>query len=111
MNSAFWRYQLILLSLYFIWGEFFTAGGILSQLAFNFALFYPVGFLAGYRRRIESPHMAYLAAFLFNLLSYFIAGLAGVPFESWIMVIIDFLSLFFFLLVGTLMGQHAQPKE
>jgi hypothetical protein len=111
MNFAFWRYQLILSLLYFFWGEFFVTGGALNQLAINFALFYPLGFLVGYRRQYENIRLAYLAALIFNLLSYVIASVVEIPIESLIMVVIDFLSLFIFLKIGMYIGQRTQPKE
>lgn len=111
MSYTFWRYQLILSLLYIFWGEFFVSGGALNQLAINFALFYPLGFLVGYRRQYENLHSAYLAALIFNLLSYVIASVVEIPIESWIMVVIDFSSLFFFLKIGMTIGQRAQSKE
>lgn len=110
MNSAFWRYQLILSLLFIFWGEFFVSGGALNQLAFNFALFYPLGFLVGYRPLLENLRSAYLAAFLFNLFSYLVAVISGIPIESWTIVVLDFISLIFFLKTGTIIGQRAQSK-
>lgn len=111
MNSAFWRYFIILSLLFIFWGEFFVSGGPLNQLTFNFAIFYPLGFLVGYRPRIENLRSAYLAAFAFNFSSYLVAGISGITVESWIMVVLDFISLIFFLKAGTFMGQRAQSKE
>jgi len=111
MNSAFWRYFLILSLLFIIWGEFFVSNGLLNQLTFNFALFYPLGFLVGYRPQLENLRTAYLAALIFNFLSYLVAGISGISIESWTLVALDFTSLFFFLKVGTIMGQRAQSKE
>ena len=62
MNSAFWRYQIILTLLLIFWGDFFVSGGLLNQLAFNFALFYPLGFLVGYGPKLENRRTAYVAA-------------------------------------------------
>ena len=45
MKTAFARYLLLLGLLFIFWSEFFVAGGALNQLAFNFAVFYPLGFL------------------------------------------------------------------
>ncbi|HWQ40572.1 MAG TPA: hypothetical protein VN456_00880, partial [Desulfosporosinus sp.] len=104
MNAAFWRYQLLLGLLYIVWIDFFTSGGVLNQLVFNFALFYPLGYLAGYRRHFEDLRSAYLAAFSFNLLSYLIIFIAGIPIESWTIVPVDFVSLIFFLKVGMIIG-------
>ncbi len=111
MNSVFWRYQLLLSLLFIIWGEFFVAGSTLNQLAFNFALFYPLGFLAGYRQQFEGLRTAYLAAFSFNLLSYLIASIGGIVIESWTIVAVDFVSLIFIIKAGTIIGQRAQSKE
>ena len=111
MNSAFWRYLLILSLLFIIWSEFFVSGGVLNQLAFNFAIFYPLGFLVGYRRRFENIRSAYTAALLFNILSYLVASISEIPIESWTMVVLDFVSVVFFLKVGMIMGQRTQTKE
>ena len=111
MNSVFWRYQLILSLLYIFWGGFFVSGGTLNQLAFNFALFYPLGFLVGYRRKYEDFRTAYLAALTFNLLSYLIAGLVEFRVESWMLVVLDFVSLVVFLNIGMYIGRRAQSKE
>ena len=108
MNSAFWRYTLILSVLFIFWGQFFVSDSLFNQLTFNFALFYPLGFFVGYRPRLENLRSAYLAAFLFNLLSYLVAGISGIPIESWTMVGLDFLSLVVFLKVGMIMGRRAQ---
>jgi len=111
MNLAFWRYQLILSLLFIFWGEFFVTGGSLNQLTFNFALFYPLGFLVGYRRKYEDLGSAYFAAFVFNLLSYLMAYLVEFPIESWTMVVLDFTSLVAFLNIGMYIGRRAQSKE
>lgn len=111
MNFAFWRYLLILILLYLFWGDFFVSGGILNQLVFNFAVFYPLGFLVGYRYKYENLGSAYLAAFIFNLLSYLIAVLFEFPIDSWIIVVIDFTSLVVFLNIGMYIGRRTQTKE
>ncbi|KUO71829.1 MAG: hypothetical protein APF81_03700 [Desulfosporosinus sp. BRH_c37] len=111
MNLAYWRYLLILSLLFIIWGEFFVSGGVLNQLAFNFAIFYPLGFLVGYRYPRENIRSAYIAAFSFNILSYLIASISGIPIESWTMVVVDFVSVGFFLKAGMIIGQRARSKE
>lgn len=111
MNSAFWRYFLLLSLLFIIWGEFFVSAGLLNQLAFNFALFYPLGFLVGYRQQFENQRTAYLTALVFNCSSYLLAVLAGISIESWILVLADFTSMFVFIKVGVLIGRRAQAKE
>ena len=111
MHSAYWRYLLILSLLFIIWSEFFVSGGVLNQLALNFAIFYPLGFLVGDRPKSENIRSAYIAAFSFNILSYLIASISGIPIESWTMVVLDFASVGFFLKVGMMMGQRAQSRE
>ena len=110
MNSAFWRYLLILSLLFIIWGEFFVSDGVMNQLVFNFAVFYPVGFLVGYRPKLETIRSAYLAAFFFNSLSYLVASLVGIPIESGMLVVLDFVSVGFYLKAGMMIGQRAQLK-
>ena len=111
MNSAFFRYLLLLSLLYIIWGEFFVSGGVLNQLALNFAIVYPLGFLVGDRPRTENIRSAYIATFSFNILSYLLASISGITIESWTMVVLDFVSIGFFLKVGMIMGHRAQSKE
>ena len=111
MNSKLWRYLLILSLLFIIWGEFFVSGGVLNQLAFNFAIFYPLGFLVGYRPSFENIRLAYIAAFLFNSLSYLLASILEVPIESWTLIVLDFVSVGFYLKAGMIIGQRAQSKE
>jgi len=111
MNSAFWRYQLILSLLFIFWSEFFVSGGILNQLVFNFSLFYPLGFLVGYRPKYEDLRTAYFAALMFNLLSYLIAYFVEFPIESWTLVVLDFVSLVVFLNIGMYIGRRSQSKE
>lgn len=111
MNFAFWRYQLILSLLFIFWGEFFVSGGILNQLTFNFALFYPLGFLVGYRQKYEDLNTAYLASITFNLLSYLLAYFVEFPIESWTIVVLDFASLVAFLNIGMYIGRRSQDKE
>jgi len=111
MNLAFWRYQLILSFLYIFWGEFFVTGGMLNQLAFNFSIFYPLGFLVGYRPKYEDLRTAYLAAIIFNILSYLTASLVEYPIDSLVLVVLDFLSLVVFLNLGMFFGRRAQSKE
>ncbi|TGE32272.1 hypothetical protein [Desulfosporosinus sp. Sb-LF] len=110
MNFAFWRYQLLLTVLFLFWGGFFVTGGALNQIAFNFAVFYPLGFLVGYRPQVENERTAFLAALLFNLLSYVVARASAISIQSWI-VVIDYMSLFIFLKAGLIIGHRAQSKE
>lgn len=111
MNTAFWRYLLLLGLLFIFWSEFFVSGGALTQLALNFALFYPLGFLVGYRPRKENLATAYFAGFLFNLFSYYLAFIYGIKIESFAMVILDFSSFIFFVKLGAIFGKRAQSKN
>lgn len=111
MNFSYWRYLLILSLLFIFWGEFFVSGGVLNQLAFNFAIFYPVGFLVGYRPQVENIRSAYITAFTFNTLSYLVASISEIPIESWTLVFLDFGSVGFFLKAGMIIGQRSQSKE
>ncbi|MDP4126374.1 MAG: hypothetical protein Q8912_05465 [Bacillota bacterium] len=111
MKSYFWRYQTILFLLYIFWSDFFTMGGPFNQLFFNFALFYPLGFLVGYRPNFGNLRMAYFSAFLFNFSTYVVAVLTGISIDSWVIIIIDFFSLILFLEAGRLMGKLAQDNQ
>lgn len=111
MNSVYWRYLLILSLLFIIWGGFFVSGSVLSQLFFNFAIFYPLGFLVGYRPRLENIRSAYITAYSFNSFSYVVAIISEIPIGSWTMVIIDFVSVGFLLKVGMIIGHRAQSEE
>lgn len=111
MNTAFWRYLLILSLLFIIWGEFFISGGVLNQLAFNFAIFYPLGFLVGYRPKMQDIRTAYLAAVVFNIFSYVVASISDIPIESWTMVVLDFASVGILIKAGITIGHRSQSKE
>ncbi|WP_235838669.1 hypothetical protein [Desulfosporosinus metallidurans] len=102
--------DLVDLAFHFL-GRFFVPGGLLNQLTLNFALFYPLGFLVGYRPRLENRRTAYVAAFLFNCSSYLIAVISGVSIDNWTIVILDFVSLILFLEAGRIIGKRAQSKE
>ncbi len=95
MLFSFWRYQLILVLLFIVWGQFFTVGTLANQVAFNFAVFYPVGFLGGYRK--EKKFNLFGAALIFNILTYLLALLNGVRIEDWLIVPVDFISLLILL--------------
>ncbi|MGC7872462.1 hypothetical protein ACPUYX_13155 [Desulfosporosinus sp. SYSU MS00001] len=110
MNNAFWRYMLLLGLLYLFWSEFFVSGGILTQLALNFAIFYPLGFLVGYRPQQESLAAAYITGFIFNSLSYVVAYSYGIPLGNWPMVILDFASFIMVVKVGAIIGKRAHEE-
>ncbi len=108
MLFSFWRYQLILVLLYIVWGQFFTAGTLANQVAFNFAVFYPVGFLGGYRK--EKIFNVFGAALVFNSLTYLLALLNGVRIENWLIVPVDFISLLILLGAGLYISQRMYKK-
>jgi len=103
--------MLILSLLFIIWGEFFVSGGVLNTLAFNFAIFIPLGFLVAARPQSENLRSAYLAAYSFNTLSYCLSSISGSPIENWSLVVLDFVSVGFLLKVGMIMGQRTLSKE
>lgn len=110
MLFSFWRYQLILVLLYIVWDGFFTigTGTLANQVAFNFAVFYPVGFLGGYRR--EKKVYLFGAALLFNILTYFLAILNGVRIDDWQIVPVDFISLVILVGVGFYIGKNMHKR-
>ena len=107
MGRDFWRYQIILFLLFFLWGGFFTAGTILNQIGFNFAVFYPVGLYAGYRRDRDRLGELYAAVLIFNLFTYALAysdgGLQALP--DLALIGIDFLSMAVITGIGFAMGR------
>ena len=109
MLFSFWRYQLILVLLFILWGQFFTSGTLADQIALNFAVFYPVGFLGGYRK--ENKLHLYGAVIVFDCLTYLFTFLSGVLIENWLLVPADFLSLVLFTEVGYYMGKGIHKKK
>jgi hypothetical protein len=98
MFFSFWRYQVILVLLFIFWSQFFTTETLANQFVFNFAVFYPVGFLGGYRK--ENKFSLFGAVLIFNSLTYLLALLTGGRIENWMIVPIDFISLFIFTETG-----------
>ncbi|KLU62141.1 hypothetical protein CEB3_c15040 [Peptococcaceae bacterium CEB3] len=111
MRLNFWRYGAILFLLYFIWSGVFTAETYLSQVAFNFAVFYPVGFLAGYVEQKSGIREVLTAALVYNLLTYVLTYLAGIEVQDWSMVGVDFLSLIIIVLIGVWMGRRVSGQN
>ncbi|MHB1652735.1 MAG: hypothetical protein ACYCVD_09705 [Desulfitobacteriaceae bacterium] len=110
LSLNFWRYQLILFLLYFLWSGFFTSQTLLSQAAFNFAIFYPVGVLTGYRREQGGIKEVYVAALVFDLLTYGLAILGGGYVENWSLIAVDFFSMILFIGLGILIGGRMRNK-
>jgi hypothetical protein len=106
---GFWRYQLILVLLFILWGQFFTAGTIYEQIVFNFAVFYPIGLLGGYRK--EKKLYLYGAVLVFDCLTYLLTFLSGMRIENWLLVPVDFVSLLIFTEVGYFMGKRINTKR
>ncbi len=106
MRLTFWRFQIILFILYFFWGNFFTGDSLVSQAAFNFAVFYPVGFLEGYWPAPTGKWTVYVAGVSFNVFTYLVVLIAGVPWPKGETVIIDFVSMALFIWAGTWIGRR-----
>jgi hypothetical protein len=100
-----WHYAFALVSLYFIWGEFFPEPTFINQMVFNFALFYPIGFMNGYFKDPGGVIAVFRMCILFNLMTYVLVFAAGqkVP---WLLAGVDFVTMFLFLYLGILMGKR-----
>jgi hypothetical protein len=103
MLFSFWRYQVMLVLLFIFWSQTFNFGTPGNQLVFNFAVFYPVGFLGGYRK--ENKFSLFGAVLVFNSLTYLLTLLTGSRIEDWLIVPIDFISLVIFIEVGYYFGK------
>jgi len=108
MLFSFWRYQLILVLLYIFWSQIFTVENLANQIVFNFAVFYPVGFLGGYRKENKLSLLG--AVLVFNSLTYLLVFLTGSRIENWLSVPLDFISLIIFLEVGYYFGKLMSKK-
>ena len=110
-NSTFrlvnWHYVMVLVSLYLIWGEFFPEPTWINQVVFNFALFYPVGFMSGYFKDAGGIFRVFRIAFLFNVMTYVLAYTANVKIPL-LLVGIDFFTMLLFLYLGILMGKRIE---
>lgn len=103
MLFSFWRYQVLLVLLFIFWSQFFIPENLAIQLVFNFAVFYPIGFLGGYRK--EDKYSLLGAVLVFNSLTYLLALLTGFRIEDWLIVPIDFISLVIFIEAGYYFGK------
>ena len=110
MRLSFWRYEAILFLLYFLWSGVFTAQSYLSQAAFNFAVFYPVGVMAGYFHGKDGIKEVLAAAFVFDLLTYGLVYLGGMNVPDWGLVAVDFLSMILLVLIGVVLGKHLRER-
>ncbi|GBG57528.1 hypothetical protein SPFL3101_02879 [Sporomusaceae bacterium FL31] len=96
-----------MLSLYFLWGEFFPEPTIVNQIIFNFALFYPVGFLNGYFKDPGGVLRVLPIAFLFNIMTYVLAFAVNVKIPL-LLAALDFVTMFVFLYLGILIGRRTE---
>ena len=111
MRLSFWRYEAILFLLYFLWSGVFTAQTYLCQAAFNFAVFYPVGVLAGYFPKKGGIGQILLAAFIFDLLTYGLLYLGGLSVSDWGLVALDFISMILLTLIGVAIGGRMRGSK
>lgn len=102
-----WHYFLVMGSLYFLWGAYFLELTWINQVVFNYAVFYPVGFINGYFQNAKQSFLVYRAAMLFNILTYVIVITAGgtIPFP---LVGLDFFTMFLFIILGTKIGYRSR---
>lgn len=100
-----WHYGLLMFAFYLFWGSFFTEVSIASQIIFNFAVFYPAGFTAGYFRTKSRLRDVYIIGLLFNTLTYGLAITGGQTVQLPI-VLTDFLSMVLCIFLGILVGKR-----
>lgn len=109
MNRSFWLYLLIIILLYFIWGNVFSDYNAVNQIVFNFAVFYPCGLLAGMNGLPKSRRSVIAAALVFNLFTYLLAYAYALPFNIALMLI-DFASMFVILALALYIGARNGKK-
>lgn len=100
-----WHFGLLIFAFYLFWSEYFTDLSIALQIIFNFAVFYPAGFLAGYFSTRSRLQDVFLIGFLFNCLTYGLAFAGGqsVMLEN---VGVDFISMGLCIYIGVLIGKR-----
>jgi hypothetical protein len=96
-----------MVSLYFIWGGFFVERTWINQVVFNFAVFYPVGFVNGYFQHARGPFRVFRAAVLFNVITYLIAIATGETIPL-LLAGLDFITLFLFITLGIRIGNSSK---
>ncbi len=115
-HGSFWLYLLILLLLYIIWGDLFNSyelindESLISQIVFNFAVFYPVGLLAGVSRRPVRWGVALGAGLFFNIWTYLMVLIYQVS-VSIGTVAVDFISMFAILFIGIYVGTRGKKQK
>jgi uncharacterized membrane protein YcaP (DUF421 family) len=102
--------MMTLLALYWLWGGFFSEQTLVNQLVFNFALFYPVGFMNAYFKDSRGVLSVFQVAVIFDLATYIPALILAIDIPL-SMVGIDFLTMALFLLLGTFIGKKASNRN
>lgn len=100
-----WHYGLLMFSFYLFWGSFFTEVSIASQIVFNFAVFYPAGFTAGYFRTRSRLRDVYIIGLFFNILTYGLAITGGQTVQLQV-IFVDFISMVLCIFLGILVGKR-----
>jgi len=83
---------------------------VFNQVAFNFAVFYPVGLLAGYGDDPRGQLPVYLAAWTFNIATYLFAFLSGVDIGQPLLAAVDFLSMSAVVWMGIFFGRRLRAE-
>lgn len=104
-----WHYAVVLVSLYFIWGEFFPEQTFINQVVFNFALFYPVGFMNGYFKDPGRAIPVFRMVIVFNLMTYVLVIASGISVPL-LLACVDFLTMFLFVYLGIFMGRRTRTR-
>lgn len=104
-----WHFGLLMFAFYLLWGGFFTEISIPSQLVFNFAVFYPAGFIAGYLYQRSRLQDVFLTGLVFNILTYGIAFAGGQSVKLYY-VGVDFLSMALWIYIGILLGKRTAKQ-
>lgn len=104
-----WHFGLLMYAFYLFWslywGSFLTEVSIASQIIFNFAVFYPSGFTAGYFRTRSRLRDVYIIGLLFNSLTYGLV-ITGGQIVQLPIVIVDFLSMLLCIFLGVYVGKR-----
>lgn len=102
-----WHYAVVLVSLYFIWGEFFAEPTFINQVVFDFAIFYPVGFMNGYFGDLRGVFPVFQTSILFNLMTYVLVIASGLN-VSLLLACADVLSMLVFIFLGIIIGKRTR---
>ncbi|AHF06661.1 hypothetical protein [Desulfitobacterium metallireducens] len=100
-----WYFGLFMFAFYLFWGGYFTDLSVASQIVFNFAVFYPAGFLAGYFSKRSRLRDVFLSGFLFNSLTYGLAFAGGQTVKLGY-VGVDFITMILWIYIGIFVGKR-----